>query len=212
MTKSHTQQLLNFLVPCDAESWGNLLTAPGLSPISQATSWHTFHSFIGTVTIYRRRVKTNGAFKRVPSITTLGTICGFRLQLRPSYGVWGQCISVFLYREDTGISSQLNLRQSLYFAPILPRKALIFQYIREGNLRMVRSMFQCRKATPSDTMPDGVTLLHVSSHAHAKRTLLTLQLACRQSNLELVEHLLNSGADIHASDDDGRSVRIHRYR
>lgn len=55
----------------------------------------------------------------------------------------------------------LSLHWKLSLPRTVPREADIHDFVRNGKLDLVRSIFVTGKATPSDIMPDGTGLLHV---------------------------------------------------
>ena len=56
----------------------------------------------------------------------------------------------------------LSIRCNLSFPRSVPWNARVMSFARTGNIQGMESMFQHRQAAPSDTLPDGTSLLHVS--------------------------------------------------
>lgn len=71
---------------------------------------------------------------------------------------------------QTGLASGLVSRFNISVPRIISPASKIMGYFKTGNLRAVKAMFRTGEAAPSDSLPDGTSLLHVRTFdAHATR-------------------------------------------
>ena len=107
----------------------------------------------------------------------------------------------------------LSLHWNLSFPRVVPNDAEVFKFVRQGNVDGVRSIFAMGSGAPSDTASDGTGLLHVcpllcsisKSLCFVELILLIKydQAAVRHGSVEMIEYLIQEGADVNARDDDG---------
>lgn len=55
----------------------------------------------------------------------------------------------------------LSLNSKINFLREIPRNAIAVTAVREGNIETLLKLFKCKQAGPSDTLPNGSSLLHV---------------------------------------------------
>lgn len=113
-----------------------------------------------------------------------------RLYLQCKYKSRRKRITLYVSLEQIFRSSSSSLRFTLSHSRVVTRDAEIFQYARRGELRPIQSMFKSGRASPQDTSPFGVSVLHMAVYSN---------------NPKLITYLVESGADINATDDDGRT-------
>ncbi|USP79462.1 hypothetical protein yc1106_06736 [Curvularia clavata] len=116
---------------------------------------------------------------------------GVRIKLKFQVGSWIRFVYFTFFPARAEMGSGISAHCTLMLPTILPFSAQVFRYACDGNTNTIRSMFLSRKATPTDTTPDGASLLNI---------------ATQNGHLELVEFLLQCGADVEASDDHGRTT------
>ena len=122
---------------------------------------YAYHSSIGTFIVFRERSKVMKRSTLDDFAQATEGLWGLTLQIRISYRSWKKRISFSLFKERYGMKESLRC---IWTHPlVLPPHSQIFQHTRNGDLRTIKSMFQLHRATPSDTTPDGVSLLHVST-------------------------------------------------
>ena len=120
---------------------------------------YAYHTSIGTMVILKERPT-----KKFFAHDAKG-FWGLRLQIRIRCGSWRKRISFLLFKERHGMTG--TLRCIWTHQGVLPPQSQIFQHTRNGDLRTIQSMFHLHEATPFDTTPDGVTLLHVSKYRNS---------------------------------------------
>lgn len=82
---------------------------------------------------------------------------------------------------------------------VVPRNALVFDYVQDGNLSGIRTLFAQGLASPMDVDPDGHTLLVVCTvirpltHAYSNAPLLNngQQYAFHTGNVHIMHDLIN---------------------
>ena len=61
----------------------------------------------------------------------------------------------------TVVSRRISIQWNIGLPPIVSEDSDIFHYARASNVQAVKSILASRKGSPSDTTPNGRTLLHV---------------------------------------------------
>jgi hypothetical protein len=135
---------------------------------------------------------------------------GFQMHLGSRSNCNGVYV-VFVLMKYPRLLGELSMRWNLFFPPVVPREADIFEFVRTGNLAAVKSMFSMRKATPLHTSPDGAGLLHVCPRPpqplempFPKGTLIIVQVAAKSDSLEMVRFLLQEGVQVDSKDEEGQ--------
>ena len=64
--------------------------------------------------------------------------------------------------QPVGGLGSISINCSLDFPRVVPYNAPIIELARSGDLVSMESMFQAGRASPTDVLSDGMTLLHVS--------------------------------------------------
>ena len=105
--------------------------------------------------------------------------------LRSSLGV-----ALFNFRVMMAIQTTKCLKWSLDFPRTVSPNAEIFTKVRAGSLGEVRRMLSLGEADAKDTTIFGTSLLHSASQS---------------GNIDLVQLLIQEGADVNAKDEDGDS-------
>ena len=90
--------------------------------------------------------------------------------------------------------NRCSINWSLDFIRVVPDHSPIFESARKGSVDEVKEMFATGKATAKDVTRFGITLLHTAS---------------KPGNEEVVQLLIQEGAEINASDEDGETP-LHR--
>ena len=122
---------------------------------------YAYHTSIGTMFVFKERSKVVKCSTMSDSAPDGVGLWGLRLQIRIRCGSWRKCISYLLLKER---HCRTGSFRCIWTHPVvLPPYSQIFQHTRTGDLRTIQSMFDLHKATPLDTTPDGVSLLHVST-------------------------------------------------
>lgn len=106
------------------------------------------HSDTGSLTLYRLQGASAG-------------VDGIRIKLKCQIGQWTKFLHFTFFNARSEMGSGISANCTLTLPRILPFSAEVFRYARNGDLNIIRSMFDMRKATPTDTTPDGASLLNV---------------------------------------------------
>jgi hypothetical protein len=86
---------------------------------------------------------------------------GFQIRLRKPFGKrW--CAVNFSLLAYTAQPRGFSLQWNIHLPCVVAEDADIFYYVKTGNIEAVKLMFASREGSPSDTMANGTTLLHVS--------------------------------------------------
>jgi hypothetical protein len=100
-----------------------------------------------------------------------------------------------------------SVHWNLSLPAVISKDSEIMEFASLGNLEAMVRLFQSGRANPTDVAPDGDSLLHVRLSGYLRNLcsdLLThLQIAVRHNHLGICRWLLQEGADVNASDEDG---------
>ena len=134
-------------------------------PISvRASTWYTLETYFGRFAFWSGpTVNQRWSNKRpVYDVSSLKGEHGFGFQMHIGKRNNHKGISIiFVLMKWPQLLGSLSIRWNISFPQVVPREADIFEFVRAGNLAAVKSMFNMRKATPLNTSPDGIGLLHV---------------------------------------------------
>jgi hypothetical protein len=166
--------------------------APDLGALKcwyRAKSWHTVRLGSFTLIVSKGQTPSQVCGTARPPTSPAPLSAAVRFQLQIKFGAWRGSLSAMLFFEDCALYSGSSLRCLFTHLRVVPRNADIFRYVRRGEVSIVRSLFLMGRASPVDTTQGGLGLLHIS---------------CNRNHLMLTRFLLEAGADIHATDNDGR--------
>lgn len=90
--------------------------------------------------------------------------------------------------------NRYRVHWNLDFIRVVPDHSPVFESARRGSVDEVKAMFAAGKATAKDVTRFGITLLHIAS---------------KPGNEEVVQLLIDEGAEINAADEDGETP-LHR--
>ncbi|MCJ1466442.1 hypothetical protein MMC07_005061 [Pseudocyphellaria aurata] len=116
---------------------------------------------------------------------------GYGLRLQILFGSWchrylyALNVAVMLWMDSSrGCSVQWNLN----LPRVIPQSSEIFRLVRDSEIAAVKRLVASKKCSIADVAPDGTSLLHLASASQ---------------NPDMVNLLLQEGADANASDIDG---------
>ena len=99
-------------------------------------------------------------------------------------------LAIHLIQAATSGQLKAALNWSLHFSRVVRSDAEIFNCVRANSLQEVNRLLGTGRATVRDCSESGITLLHTASRA---------------GNLQLIQLLIQGGADVNAVDEDGET-------
>jgi hypothetical protein len=139
------------------------------SDIARAESFLQLESFFGSLLVWfgptfaRRTFQRNGNEEIRKNRTGYGF--GIYIIMPVFPGKHWRVIDISL-TTCTALSQRISIQWNLHLPCIVSEDSDIFHYTKTGNIQAVEFILASRKGSPSDTTPNGLTLLHVSSITH----------------------------------------------
>lgn len=130
---------------------------------------------------------------------------GLRLTIRsPILYLQTLKLEIFIQRY-TYKHQSASIRCSISFPAIIPKDSQVMKLARSGDVDSIATMFEAGRAGYTDTTPKGTSLLHVRQLRPNELGELTdaVQVAARETHVNLVSYLIECGADPNATNDDG---------
>ena len=133
---------------------------------------------------------------------------GLHIRLRSIHGnrSWAVDISFINW---TALSGRMSIQWNLSIHSIVPENSDIFYYAKTSNLQAVQSILASRKGSPSDTTPNGLSLLHVriivfltsyactdKGRSHQKQIILILSICSLRPALTQMREIAMDGMEL----------------
>lgn len=174
-----------------------LLRNSGEWAILRARSWSHYQICVGSLALWSGRLVIRPCVEDRDSPSPFGQPyrsgrewgCGavFRIY---GCGFYPSIVIMAVFKKCRNPQGTFSLHWNLSFPRVVPNNADVFKFVRQGNVDGVRSIFAMGSGAPSDTVSDGTGLLHA---------------AVRHGSVEMIEYLIQEGADVNARDDDGET-------
>ena len=99
----------------------------------------------------------------------------------------------------------LSIHWAVLYRKVVPKDSQVIQFARGGDIKSLMRMFEAGNACCTDMTPNGTSLLHFRKFYSflAETATHAIQITARESHREMVNCLLECGADPNAIDDDG---------
>jgi hypothetical protein len=145
------------------------LKRPGEGVVIRTDSWSRCQTFVGSIACW------SGGLVSQPSEEHWDTSHSSKTLLSTNRGSsYGMVIRGFgskaaimlLFKKYRTARGSLSFQCNLSFSAIIQNDADLFEFVRNGDIDGVRSVFTMGKGAPSDTAADGTGLLHVSALLH----------------------------------------------
>jgi hypothetical protein len=104
----------------------------------------------------------------------------------------------------TGSGVRLSLHWNVSLPRIIRYDDRAVSFVLSGDVESIKQHFLARQSTPYDVLKSGTSLLHVSFYSQVTMVSVNrTQLAVSRGHLDMVEFLLQNGANVNAMDDFG---------